>query len=70
MTRPLGERPLVRLEGLLGGKHLYRSNPEDCGQLVMVNFVHGIAEAEIPDGEDAGEVLLVSEMGGTFERVT
>lgn len=69
MTRPLGEQPLIPWAGLRGGRYLYRSNPEDPGQLVTVNFVYGIAEAEILDGEDAGEVIVDPEKHGTLERV-
>jgi hypothetical protein len=51
------------------GLRLYRATPEDPGQLVMVTFDEGIQTAEVVDGEDAGEVMLVSEMGGEFCEV-
>jgi hypothetical protein len=57
-----------RLPSPACGVFLYRSSQEDPGQLVAVTFEEGQQVAQVVDGEDAGEVLLVAEMGGAFER--
>lgn len=59
-------RPTRVRENLLAGPYLWRSNPEDPGVLVMVTYEEGTAVAYVQDGEDAGEVLNVKDMGGTF----
>jgi hypothetical protein len=48
------------------GRRLYRSNPEDPGQLVNVTFHDGVQVAEVIDGEDAGLEFEVAATPGEF----
>lgn len=48
------------------GLRLYRSAPQDPGQLMMVTYHEGIQVAIVADGEDAGLELLVADMDGQF----
>jgi hypothetical protein len=59
----------ARLPDPCCGLRLYRSNPEDPGQLVCVTFHEGVQVAEVMDGEDAGLVLVLREMAGEFAPV-
>jgi tricorn protease-like protein len=44
------------------GVAVYRSNPEDHGQLVRITFQEGMHVAEVMGGEDAGLVIVVRDM--------
>lgn len=67
MTR-LGERPLIRLKGLLGGRYIYTEAGER--HLVHVTYDRGDCFTTFLDVEDEDEGLMVAteDLTGTFER--
>jgi hypothetical protein len=48
------------------GLQVFRSNPEDPGQLMLVTYHFGRQVAIVADGEDEGEELPVAQMQGEF----
>lgn len=64
----LGESPLIRFTGMLGGVYRYVDFPGAEPQLVDVTYEEGYAVARFRDmePEDAEVTLLVSDMAGEF----
>jgi hypothetical protein len=69
MPLPLGHQPLIRWTGLLAGNHLWRVTEDDPGVFMYFTYEEGIPVATVLDGEDAGEVHDIRDMGGTWERL-